>query len=385
MSDPFFKRKRTWSQYKDDILRYYLKPYLAKVATLNKPIYLIDCFAGPGMFEDGTPGSPRIISQAIAEYGDRSGKIQAIFIERNPETYEHLLRNTASFHNFIECRQSTFENELRNVENLARHNTVFLYIDPYSVKGLVFDEMHAVYSHIHSAGMSIEMLMNFNVATFMRWALAALKRQGHDITQKALLEAENCEADYMADNPTDSIEIETLNSIAGGKEWIEIAKDNNCPFAVKLERFMRIYLNKLGDVYTHVGMYPIKESISHTVPKYALVFGSRHEDGLILMNDATSKARFDFLGAEHTGYLFDAVADQHEDNTETIQSEITTKLSNQGAMSAKELVVKIIKSHFSEFRSTSIKSVIRQFMKSGRFTSPTTTNVSDSSILELKS
>lgn len=58
----FFKRKRPWSKYKDLILDYYLGPYLAKIARLGKPIAVVDCFAGPGKFNDNQRGSPLIIA-----------------------------------------------------------------------------------------------------------------------------------------------------------------------------------------------------------------------------------------------------------------------------------------------------------------------------------
>ena len=58
--EDFFLRKRSWSRYKDLILDYYLKPYLYKVASLRRPIALVDCFAGPGSFEDGEPGTQQI-------------------------------------------------------------------------------------------------------------------------------------------------------------------------------------------------------------------------------------------------------------------------------------------------------------------------------------
>ena len=65
MSDDFFASKKPWSPYKDMVLAYYLKPYLAKVCTLRKPVVVVDCFAGAGRFADGSEGSPLIIAKAL--------------------------------------------------------------------------------------------------------------------------------------------------------------------------------------------------------------------------------------------------------------------------------------------------------------------------------
>ncbi|MDR1634749.1 MAG: hypothetical protein LBS27_07505 [Bifidobacteriaceae bacterium] len=56
--DHFVDKKLPWSQVKDDLLAYYLRPYFQKVLHTRKPIRYIDCFAGRGEFLDKNPGSP---------------------------------------------------------------------------------------------------------------------------------------------------------------------------------------------------------------------------------------------------------------------------------------------------------------------------------------
>jgi hypothetical protein len=60
----FFDTKRAWSVRKDNLLKYYLTPYLPKVAKLGRSIRLVDAFAGPGKFRDGASGSPLILCEA---------------------------------------------------------------------------------------------------------------------------------------------------------------------------------------------------------------------------------------------------------------------------------------------------------------------------------
>ncbi len=61
----FFKEKRAWSRIKDELLKAYLVPYLAKVSRTRRPIIVADCFAGKGRFDSGEPGSPLIIANII--------------------------------------------------------------------------------------------------------------------------------------------------------------------------------------------------------------------------------------------------------------------------------------------------------------------------------
>ncbi len=73
----FFSQKKSWSTMKDRILGTYMRPYLNKVAQLPADIVLVDAFAGPGKFADGTKGSPLIIVEAAEHWVP--GKYRAIF------------------------------------------------------------------------------------------------------------------------------------------------------------------------------------------------------------------------------------------------------------------------------------------------------------------
>lgn len=224
MSSDFFQTKRSWSKYKDEILGYYLQPYIPKVARLGKPILIVDCFAGCGKFGDGEPGSPLIISGAIHRWREKGTKVSGEFIEADPDNFKSLEHVLKPYQDFVKPRLGKFEDHIAELARRAKTETVFLYVDPYTVKGLVFDQMKAVYDQIHEASASVEVLMNFNVATFMRWALAALKR-----VEELPIDATNEDADYQADDPNERVEIATLNKIAGGDYWQSIASDSSLP------------------------------------------------------------------------------------------------------------------------------------------------------------
>ena len=61
----FFRIKRSWSKVKDKIVNDYIDCYLKTVHSLQRPILIVDGFAGPGRFGDDTAGSPVIICEAI--------------------------------------------------------------------------------------------------------------------------------------------------------------------------------------------------------------------------------------------------------------------------------------------------------------------------------
>jgi three-Cys-motif partner protein len=207
----FFGKKRDWSRYKDFILGYYLEPYVPKVNTLRRPILVVDCFAGRGEFGDGQPGSPVIIASAIEKWRAKGVPIRGLFIEADPENHRHLAEVLGRFGEHAEARPGTFDEHLPEIARLARQNTVFLYVDPYNVRGLVFDRMKAVYDQIRTSSSSVEVLLNFNSATFMRWALAALQRH-----QDIPAETDDEPLDQLEDASCGQVELATLDAIAGG-------------------------------------------------------------------------------------------------------------------------------------------------------------------------
>ena len=303
MDSSFFHAKRPWSRYKDFLLSSYLDPYIPKVARLNRPIVIVDCFAGRGTFGDGELGSPLIIADAIRRWREKNIRITGQFIEADPDNFEALQEALTGHGDYCTASLGSFDQTLPVIEQRARQNTVFLYVDPYSVKGLQFDRMKSVYDHIRQSSSSVEILMNFNVAIFMRWALAALKRLSES--------PDASDMETMADDPNESVERQVLTEIAGGDYWIDIASNNELDFVGKLQAFLAEYTKLMLSSFQFVCSFWVKEKYHHQVPKYVLIFATRHPDGVLLMNDFMCKARREFI-AEHVpkNTLFDLTPEE---------------------------------------------------------------------------
>jgi three-Cys-motif partner protein len=378
MAIEFFRAKRPWSKYKDSILGYYLQPYIPKVAKLGNPILIVDCFAGCGRFGDGEPGSPLIIGDAIQHWRRKGTAVSGEFIEADPDNFSLLKIALAPYGDFAEPRLGRFEDQIDELVLRARTETVFLYLDPYTVKGLVFDKLKAVYDQIHEAKASVEVLMNFNVATFMRWALAALSR-----VEDLPVDATNEEADYQADDPNERLEIATLNGIAGGEYWQAIASDASLPFPQKLEVFTESYANRMRGPFNHVCTYPVKSKYEHQTPKYMLVYATRHPDGLELMNDAMCDAREQFLGSQfRSGLLFDMTPTAEMPNPGELKKELVEIVQDAGQITRKTLRIRALSSFFCRFARKDLNNAIRELLKSGKLFSRTgETRIKDTVLL----
>lgn len=374
MTHEFFSSKRPWSRQKDFILEYYLEPYISKVAKVGKPVLIVDCFAGRGRFGDGAPGSPAIIGALVEKWRAKRKDVSAEFIEADPLNFEALRSVVKEFGAGIVARCGTFEEIVPELARRAKRNSVFLYVDPYTVKGLVFDRMRAVYDQIHQSSASVELLLNLNVATFMRWALAAVKR--HEGRSPDSLDSE---ADYQADDPTECPELATLDAIAGGDYWRVIAEDASLPFASRLERFSHGYRQRLASSFKYVASCEVKERFAHQVPKYLLVFGTRHPDGLELMNEAMCKARRRAVEREFVrDRLFDMTPEDEAENPEAVAAKVLAVLNDRGTLTRHELRVEAIRRDFGRYTCKDFNRAVDALVKSSRvFTSTGKPRIND--------
>jgi three-Cys-motif partner protein len=301
MSDTFFKEKKPWSKYKDFILDYYLTPYIAKVKYLNRPILIIDCCTGPGKFEDGTEGSPLIITRHIIESRKNGIDIKGLFLEKKKQYFKILCDLIMPHSDYIKVHQTDFTGYLSKIAVMAQSHTVFLYVDPYGIKELPFDELAKIYDQINKSGASVEVLMNFNSAGFVRCGLGALKMEPTPADSEL--------TDDFYDEPITEIQGMTpqqMDEIAGGDYWRDIVVDSNLTFPGKEKKIGELYANQMNKYYPITVAYPIKAKYHHKVPKYRLIYGTRHPDGIFLMNDIMYDARERFLNSEFTdGMLFD--------------------------------------------------------------------------------
>jgi len=282
----FFEKKQPWSEIKDKIISGYLTPYCAKLLATGKPLKVVDCFAGKGKFDDGKNGSPIMIANIIKnilnnKHSYQNKNIEACFIEQKYHT--ELENNLLHFSN-CKILSGNFENHISTIleKNENEKTNLFLYIDPYGIKSLSFN----VFSKLKSMNqVSTEILMNFNSFGFLREGFRLLKFS---------IPNELNEVTFEQDEKNS---IEKMNIIANGDYWQKIILDKNSnqiSMYKAEELFMMQYRAEIKKVYKHVIDIPIKEKSNH-LPKYRLIYGSNHHDGVKLMIDEMNRAWNGFL------------------------------------------------------------------------------------------
>lgn len=369
----FFTEKRHWSERKDEILSCYLVPYLAKLTKKIAPILIADTFAGPGVFEDGNPGSPLIICNVIAEVISQNptARIKAICIEPVDSLYAKL-NNCLETFPFAKPKHGTFEDYLPEIARYAETHTLFLYVDPFTVEGLNWDQMDAIFQHIDKSKMSIEILMNFNASSFARRALAALKLNVPECNPEI---EDNEEIDIPIATPPS---IEKLNSMVGGNWWESIIS-SSCSFPDKVQKLTDGFCEKLSIRFNEVCHHGVKALPHHTVPKYYLIFASPHPDALILMNDQMVKSQrvlADLARPDHPTLFETRPLDLVPDPASL--PPIILKYTKQPT-ARKTVITAVIREVFCQYAYAEIRGQIESMLKTGELKSETgKTRINDS-------
>lgn len=279
-------------------------------------------------------------------------------IERDPGLFEVLRTNTARYAPYA-VERGAFEDLIPRFAALAKTESVFLYLDPFTVTGLPLASLDRVFAGLR-AGSSVEMLLNFSggLLTRVMCALMKLPVQPDDVGDHPLDGASNATA---AD----------LDLVLGGDWWQPIAR-STCSFPEKVEEITRKYCDQLRGRFHEVCHHDIREHSSHKVPKYTLVFASRHPDALELMNDAMIKSRdqqaADEAPSEPT--LFETRPVGLVPEKQLLGQHILNALG-RSTVSRGALIIMVIREHFGEFRRPEIRGAIESLLRQGVLRSKT--------------
>lgn len=366
----FFLVKKEWSKRKDRLLVEYLPKYLPKVAhALRRPVLVVDGFAGPGKFGDGEPGSPLLIAQAMqkaaAAQPPLPAALSACFVEKDPSLCAQLRENTKPY-GFVKVLEGKFIDNLPAIEQDAKGKTLFMYLDPFTVEGLEWDALARVFRLVKEIGKSVEVLVNFNAASFARRGLGALKQQ-----IPAPDPAEEDTEDVDPIDPSSLPSIAHLDSMVGGDWWQAILR-GSATFAEKVNAIRDGFSSLLKGHFNEVCVQDVRSHWRHKVPKYSLIFASRIPVALLLMNDAMVESREMEVGetaAEATGVLIDnrkSVAPSDEELLVRLRASVGTDY-----ITREEAICRVVRTQIGAWTAPHIREQITALLKSKEFQSET--------------
>lgn len=342
--DSFFKGKRPWSVIKDEVLRSYMRPYIAKVAKLGRPIILIDGFAGPGKFGDGSEGSPLIICQAAEERA--KNKYLAIFVNRQKSHHDqlsHVLGDLIEKGKVVAIH-GTAETLLAKVKDLLGDHTVFLYLDPFGLRGCEFSTIAPFVKR--NKAFSTEIVINLSIPTIHRLAARKAVAEGRQGT------------------PQVRSFHHRLSQILGGDYWQKILWDDSEDHEAKAKKVMAIYREKiLGLDMPYTGSCPAREKEGSGI-KYYITFCSRHQDALLLMNDSMCSAYQERMHEAATeGTLFQNTPWKDTRSPRALEELIINIVRQKPRKSRQDIWIEIVRGSFMQYTSSEYKKAVTRLVK----------------------
>lgn len=142
----FWQTAEDWSRRKHLVLDYYLTPATAKLRHVSTDgrVIVLDGFAGRGAYEDGTPGSPLLMGQLAdrARSWRNPVDLKVFNIEPDVDSFRELEQCTANWtaHGVIQNLPGSFRQQLPVVLQEARMSPLFAFLDPFRPKHLLFED-----------------------------------------------------------------------------------------------------------------------------------------------------------------------------------------------------------------------------------------------------
>lgn len=281
-------KKKGQTDMKHRILSLYLNPWIKKISTVDSNLLYVDGFAGPGIYPNGTTGSPLIAMDMADKMLSKSDRIsnriesfQCIFIEDDDENYKKLesaveeKKKQVDNRIKVTCIPGKFENWAEKFIEEHKYGTPLpslIFIDPFGYGNIPFNLISDLYQ---LRRQSIELLITFMAGKMAQW----MADQGH---QKA------------------------ISTTIGTERWKEKVTDD-LGKDERAKRFSSIYQQQLKNEANAKFTMPfemVEESKRQTC--YYLIHVTNHWEGLKVMKETMFNAgaddKFAYLGPDHTGY-----------------------------------------------------------------------------------
>ncbi|MFF4589723.1 three-Cys-motif partner protein TcmP [Streptomyces sp. NPDC001388] len=364
-SSPFFVSKKAAAILKHEILKQYVVPFASKVgryAPDGRVVYL-DSYAGPGRYEDGTPGSPALILESAARVA-AFRQLDCYFVERGRKNFRALSQLVAEAQNHglaAHALQGRAEKHLDSVLDRAQGAPFFAFLDPFGL-GLSFEALtRQIFGTRTQRGASgrpvTEVLLNFNAN--------AVRRIGGLLTSKK----------DVANKPAT---LSAMDTACGGPWWRDVyleSQDNPEAVARITHGFVERVRRAVG---SGAAAIQVRNRAHHQVA-YHLVLFSRHRDGLWLFGEAASLSQVEWRRAQlpppNDEMLWSPV-DTFEDEeaqrarkwVRTIRGNIEKLLRERGTFTVDDHQSEIMQGVLGEAREMHIRAALKELYREGKTT-----------------
>jgi three-Cys-motif partner protein len=130
--DGFFEQPpQGAAKLKHEVLRQHLAVYVRTTGS-RAPVVLLDGYAGPGQYAEGSPGSPRLMVDTAKALQDRD--VHCVFVERDRQHWQQLRELLAELgDDDSEPLCGKLEERLDEILARAAGKSLFVFLDPFGL------------------------------------------------------------------------------------------------------------------------------------------------------------------------------------------------------------------------------------------------------------
>jgi len=363
---------------------------------MQRPVRVVDMFAGRGAFLSGEPGSPLIIAGQLSTLSAAGHDVGLLCYESYKPHFEELSQLLSQYE-FANAENADCFGHVDALAEIANLNTTLLYVDPCNIAQLRLSQLSKIYGKIHG-GSSVETVIVFMAGAFMRQALAVLSREGTiaelamtDPLISSMPEEEWGEWVAALHGPDESSEVgrlqkerAQLDDVAGGDYWDRIARDQSLPFESKCEQLVDAYLLRLKEWFQVRLKYPIFEDAKGKLPKYWLLFGSRYRPCIDLFNRAACTARRKQGLAWKSGEtLFADVPIDTSADPAQVSSAVMAVARQVETVQWRELRWQLSEAELGRFTDSEINRSIKRLLSKGKIAGPSGKKVEEEAMISI--
>lgn len=269
--EKFFDELKEWSEIKLRILTKYFDAYRRKRGASNSILYYIDGFAGAGWYGDDPTtheeGSPVRLAR-MADEIVRSGqpyRLVCLNYEINLTWFTQLRQALSSFDSsVVRCTHGAFEDHLPGILTTVGQAPALFFLDPFGVSPIRLVDLQPILRR-----RDTEILLNLNTPRLRQMAGFHDSRPSGERDAKLRLVSEVLGESTKDPNPRWLQQYRRMDT-ASWEDWAANA-------------YMESLLEQ-GSELRYAVAYPIRERF-RAKAKYYLVFATRSDDAVVLMND----------------------------------------------------------------------------------------------------
>lgn len=224
------------------------------------------------------------------------------------------------------------------------HAPALFFIDPFGPTAVHFSHLLPILKRGQSA---TELIINFDTDGLQRIADAAQSKSGNPKTVKSI--------------PTN---IQNVSDIIGREDWLEKYQSGNFSTQEKQKILLSLYIENLAKFGYAVVTYPIRESLGKPT-KYHLIYCTRHNDGVFLMNDFIFEEENSMLEdyfSDSLPLLSATFSDEAGKRRKELYSLVNIFLENNSKTNRGHIKHNLIFNHFAQFHNKDYNAVVKEFI-----------------------